>query len=179
MNFIKAFGAFFAISFGGGAAVYSLLAAITEQLSGRPAVFAGLYRMFMYHSAHPFQYLAVVAIVYSFFASVWATRYSDSTAWRRWLQITIVLLISLIVSSVLGGVLWKFHDMQAGHFPESPQIWRDFRWGASTGLLLGPLIVLLSFPLNTITIIAGYAVTHKAPEFLRLRRNPKRGKLRQ
>lgn len=70
MYFAKAFGVFFLISFGGGALIYSILALITEKLFGAPMVFGVLFRMFAYHRGHPFQYIALVAVVYSFFASV-------------------------------------------------------------------------------------------------------------
>ena len=169
MRFAKAFGIFFLTSFGGGVLIYSLLALIAEKLFGEPMVFGILYRMFAYHWEHPFQYIALVAILYSFFASVWATLWSNVTGWLRWVQITLVLGITSLSSCVLGGVLWKFHDMQAGFFPERSKMLSDFLWGASAGLWIGPTIVSLSIPINILALIAGYAVTHRVPIYLAAR----------
>jgi len=83
MYFAKAFGVFFLVSFGGGTLIYSLLALIAEKLFGAPMVFGSLFRMFAYHEEHSFQYIALIAITYSFFASIWATFRSYSSGWRR------------------------------------------------------------------------------------------------
>jgi hypothetical protein len=169
MFFAKAFGIFFIISFGGGVLMYSLLALISERLLGHPWVFGAVYRMFPYHWAHPFQYIFIVATVYSLLASTWATFWSDASGWRRWLQITLVLGISIMASSIPGGILWKFHDMQAGFFPEGSRMVSDFLWGAEAGLWVGPVIVLLSIPLNALALISGYVVTHRVPRYLKSR----------
>ena len=170
MFFIKSFGIFFLLSFGGGVLTYSLLALVMERLVGEPAVFGAWWGMILYHWHHPFQYIAVVAILYSLFAAIWATFWSDSSSgWRRWLEITFILILSLLTSCVCGGILWKLHDMQSGYFPENSKMWADFLWGASEGLTLGPLIVLLSFPLNLLALISGYLATHRVPKFLRSR----------
>lgn len=78
-----------------------------------------------------------------------------------------MLLATLVIGSVLGGVLWKYHDMQAGYFPDGSRMSADFLWGAWTGLWIGPVIVLLSIPLNVLALISGYAVTHRVPIFLK------------
>jgi hypothetical protein len=167
---LKAFCVFFLISFGGGVLAYSLLARISKVILGQPYVFGALYRMFTYHWEHPFQYIAVATIHYSLFASMWVTFWSNASGWRRWVQISLVLIASLLTSGIWGGVLWKYHDMRAGFFPEGGRMLSDILWGASTGFVVGPIIVLLSFPLNAMALIAGYFFTHKVPLVLKSRK---------
>jgi hypothetical protein len=164
--YARAFGLFFLISYGGGVLLYFLLVLLTRALFGEPHVFGALYRMLTYHEQHPFQYIALVALHYSLFASLWTTFRSGTRGAQRYLEITLVLIFTLLTSAVSGGILWKYHDMQAGYFPETAQMLADFLWGAKIGFMLGPFIVLQSIPLNLLALIAGYFFTHRVPSVL-------------
>ncbi|MBM3845872.1 MAG: hypothetical protein FJ405_06260 [Verrucomicrobia bacterium] len=126
----------------------------------RGHVFGGLYRMFLYHESHPFQYIAVVALTYGVIATACALRWSCLAGWRRSAAIIGIIVATVLVASVPGGVLWKIHDMQAGYFTKGAQFWSDLLWGASTGLQAGWLVIALSLPYNIIGLILGYVVTH-------------------
>jgi len=123
-------------------------------------VFGGLYRMFLYHESHPFQYIAVVAVTYGVIATASALRWPRLAGWRRSAAIVGIIVATVLVASVPGGVLWKIHDMQAGFFTTGARFWSDLLWGASTGLQAGWLVIALSLPYNIIGLILGYAVTH-------------------
>jgi hypothetical protein len=149
-------GYFAASAFLLGASGYLALHAVLP----RGYVFGSLYRMLLYHEAHPFQYIAVVALTYAAIATPCAIRWSGSSGWRRTLLIIGVMVASIFAASVPGGILWKIHDMQAGFFTSGSRFWNDLLWGAWTGLEIGWLVIALSLPYNIVGFVSGYAVTN-------------------
>ncbi len=123
-------------------------------------VFGGLYRMFSYHELHPFQYIGVVALTYGAIATPCALRWSRLAGWRRSAAIIGIIVMTVLVASVPGEVLWKIHDMQAGYFTAGARFWSDLLWGASTGLQIGWLVIAFSLPYNIIGLVLDYVVTH-------------------
>ncbi|WP_046759048.1 hypothetical protein [Kordia jejudonensis] len=123
-------------------------------------VFGTLYRMFLYHFAFPLQYIVIPCFFYGIFATLLTKSFRKATTVKRiWLTIAICLL-TIIVSSPFGGMLWNFHDMQAGFFPEnwvSVMIQKGFSWGME----IGWFIILLSIPYNIICGIGCYYLTKK------------------
>ena len=122
-------------------------------------VFGALYRMFLYHWEHPFQYIILACIIYAFCASLGVIWFPNLIKWKQKIFIMAVIMMTILISSVPGGVLWKIHDMQAGRFTEGEQFWLDLYWGAEAGLCLGWAIILLSIPYNIICVAFGYFVT--------------------
>lgn len=152
------------IAIGLGGTAFFLGSAGYVMISGLlGSAFGGLFGMFMYHEAHPFQYIGTVAVVFGLFGTCWVRRFGAVTGWKRPLSILLCLLLTLFVSSFFGGILWKIHDMQAGYFPEGARLWSDLGWGAKQGLLLGWLVILISFPYNLIGLITGGLLLHKLP----------------
>lgn len=152
---LKLFGFFVASAFLISSCAYLLLRSVMPH----GYVFAGLPRMFMYHETHPFQYIAIVALIYGVVATVCVIYRPKLTGWRLRIAAVSIMLVTIVAASVPGGVLWKIHDMQAGFFPTGAEFWKDLLWGASTGLQGGWFVIALSFPYNIIGLIAGYAVT--------------------
>jgi SanA protein len=151
---------YFAVCFVGLAALYWAITSIYDE-----SAFAALYRMFLYHWAHPMQYIGVVALCYALVATIWTVFMKRMrTGLTRFLEILSVILVSLVLACPLGGMLWHFHDMQAGFFPSFWQ--RKLLSGFSEGLLLGPLLILLSIPFNIISLIVGYFATDRVNAFL-------------
>ena len=130
------------------------------------AAFRGLFRMFMYHEAHPFQYIGIVAIVFGIIGSVWVRYFGATEEWKRWLSILLCIMLTILVSSVPGGILWKIHDMQAGYFTEGARFWSDLWWGAKEGLLVGWLVILIPIPYNLIGVLIGGLLLHKLPSVI-------------
>lgn len=122
-------------------------------------VFGALYRMFLYHDAHPFQYIAVACLVFASVASFLTPYCAHLKTWRRFLAIVGLMLGSIIIASIPGGILWSLHDMQAGYFPTGARFWKALAWGATTGLQIGWLIILLSIPYNSVGLVIGYLIT--------------------
>jgi len=136
---------------------------ISSQLG---AAFGGLFRMFMYHEAHPFQYIGIVAVVFGILGAGWVRFFGVTEGWKRWVSILLCIVFTIFVASVPGGILWKIHDMQAGYFTEGARFWRDLWWGAKEGLLVGWFVMLISIPYNLIGIVIGTLLLHKLPSIV-------------
>lgn len=128
--------------------VYALL----HEVLGMQAVFGSMYRMYLYHYQHPYQYIAIFCAVYALAAAWLVTCKPHLQGLRRLLSIALLLLITIALASMAGGVLWKIHDMQAGYFPAGSRFWRDLWWGATNGLLAGWWVLLISTPFNLICL---------------------------
>ncbi|MEO5930656.1 MAG: hypothetical protein ABIR47_12040 [Candidatus Kapaibacterium sp.] len=151
----KLFCYFLAASYIPAAVVHAILKAILP--NGR--VFGSLFHMFLYHERYPYQYIGVVALVYAVVASIGAVLWSATRGWRRWIAIIGIMVGTVIIASVPGGILWSIHDMEAGFYPASDLFWSHIQRDALNGLGLGWLILYLSVPYNIIGLIVGYWVT--------------------
>lgn len=133
---LPAFFVFFLCAFLVTSGMYLLLHAL---LSG--FVFGALFRMFLYHWEHPYQYISLVCLCYAALAAALAPRVA-----RNGRLAILVVLLSPLAASPFGGALWHYHDMLAGFFPPDP--WSKLLRGVGEGLSAGWLILLLSFPYN-------------------------------
>jgi hypothetical protein len=149
----KLFAFYLAASLGSACLGYALLhAAVGDR------VFGALYRMFLYHWEHPFQYIAVVCLIFASVAAIFTPYIARYSGRRRFVAIWGVMIGSVLVASVPGGVLWSIHDMQAGYFPEGGRFWRALGWGASTGAAVGWLVIAASIPYNFLGLIWGHFI---------------------
>ena len=155
---------YFAVCFVGLAALYWAIT-LSKTSIWEGSAFASWYRMFEYHYSHPMQYIGVVAACYALVATIWTVFMKRMrTGLTRFLEILFVIIVSLALACPLGGMLWHFHDMQAGFFPS---FWlRKLREGLSEGLQLGPVLILLSIPFNILSLIVGYFATDRVNAFL-------------
>ena len=149
----KLFGFYLLASFASASLGYLLVGAVMGE-----HVFGGLYRMFLYHLQHPFQYIALACLVFSALAAAFTPRIARLASVPRFVAILGVMLGSVLLASVPGGVLWSVHDMQAGSFPAGARFWGALAWGASTGLQIGWLVIALSLPYNLLGLLAGYFI---------------------
>ena len=147
------FTTYFVVCFCGLGSLYWLVSLL---MNG--SAFAWVPCMFEYQEKHPMQYIGVVAICYAAVAAVWtACMKRRRTGVLRILEVLAVILVALVLACPLGGMLWHFHDMLAGFFPD---FWlRKLLGGFAHGLMIGPLLVFYSFPYNLIGLIVGCFVT--------------------
>lgn len=146
----------FALVFAGLTLYCSAVYLVLRDVVGLQLVFGGLYRMFMYHAQHPFQYIAIFCAVFAAgLASVLAC-WPRARQWPAWALTSLVLLLTVLLGSALGGALWSLHDMQAGFFPPSHRLWQDVGWGVQSGVQVGWLVLLLSVPFNVLCLPAFY-----------------------
>jgi hypothetical protein len=120
---------------------------------------ATLYRMFAYHNQYPFPYIAIVAVVFGMVGSRWIDRYGHTKGNFRWWTMTLAMLVTIVISSPLGGILWQIHDMQHGFIPENYQ--HKLAQGIAWGLELGLPIAVLSVPMNLVGLTIGYLVLNR------------------
>ena len=122
------------------------------------SAFACMPHMFVYHEQHPMQYIGVVAVCYAAVAAIWTARMKRRRIGvLRILEVLAVILVALVLACPLGGMLWHFHDMLAGFFPN---FWlRKLLGGFVDGIEVGPLLIFYSFPYSLIGLIVGYFVT--------------------
>jgi hypothetical protein len=121
---------------------------------------ATLYRMHNYHNAQPLQYVAIIAVVFGVCGALWIKYFGQSRGQRKWLTMTMVIILTVIGSSPIGGILWHIHDMQQGFIPTGAKFWYKLIEGVTGGFLIGWIIVLLSLPLNAIGVVSGYSLLH-------------------
>lgn len=161
MRWPGVFAGCFLSLFAYSAAAYGLL-----HVLGMPQVFGALYRMFMYHEAHALQYIALFCAVHALTVTA-ALRCGPKAAHAHpWLLSVGCLLATSTMASVLGGVLWKIHDMQHGYFPPGARLWQDLWWGAEAGLYLGWQVLALSQPFGLICLPFFLLVTVKGARFM-------------
>lgn len=129
-------------------------------------VFGVWFRMLAYHWQHPIQYILIPC----FFYGIIATLISDTFTRRKisgqvFLTFEIIIL-TIILSSPFGGMLWLYHDMQAGFFPTNwvgTMITKGFSWGIESGWL----IIGLSIPYNIFGSVFCYFLTKKGSELFK------------
>jgi H+/Cl- antiporter ClcA len=131
---------------------------------------ATLYRMHNYHNGQPLQYIAIIAVVFGAFGALWIKYFGQSRGRRKWLTMTMVIVLTIVGSSPIGGILWHIHDMQHGFIPAGAKIWGKLIDGIIGGLLIGWIIVLLSIPLNLIGVVSGYSLLHSLSKSSRNRK---------
>ncbi|MBF9221317.1 hypothetical protein [Hymenobacter ruricola] len=145
-------GYYWLTSFGCAAAGYGLLWLL---LPGHH-VFGAPYRMILYHEAHPLAYIALCCGCFGPLAAVATDAFRRRGRWGRLGVVGLLALATVALSSPLGGLLWHWHDMQAGYFPAD---WpRQLVAGAAEGLTTGWLIVLLSVPYNVLGLLVCYGL---------------------
>lgn len=138
---------------------YALAAVLTVTQGGHhPASpFGALYRMFLYHWAHPLAYIALPCFWYSVLAASLAPQIAALRIAQRIASTWVLCLGAVLLATPFGGMLWHWHDMQAGHFPAG---WpAKLLGGAADGVQIGPAIILLSVPYNLIGLIAAVPLT--------------------
>jgi hypothetical protein len=78
----------------------------------------------------------------------------------------LIIILTVTISSPLGGMLWHLHDMLAGHFPKK-WLWRIIRYGYREGIQFGWFIIILSVPYNIVGTIASFFIMKTISEFPR------------
>lgn len=121
-----------------------------------PHVFVSMFRMPSYHVAYPYQYIAVISLSYAPIATF--VNHLKKIISFKYVYL-IILSLTIICSSFFGGILWTIHDMEAGYYPEGQRFIDNLLIGAVAGLDYGWLLILLSFPINLISIYLGFKIT--------------------
>lgn len=149
-------------SFASATAVYYLLWLIMPH----HYVFGAPNRMFLYHVDHPIQYISIPCFFYGFFANLFAAKFSKAKIIKRILLTLAIVVLTVLISSPFGGMLWHLHDMLAGYFPSGWPL-KMITYGTSWGIGVGWLIIGISIPYNIIGTILCYFITKKGIEIFK------------
>jgi len=121
-------------------------------------VFGAFYRMILYHWENPMSYISLPCFFFGIIAPYLTKGFLTKTFFKQLLTLFIIITLTIILSSPLGGMLWHYHDMKAGYFPNNWFV-KIVSQGSLEGLQLGWLIILLSFPYNILgSIISFYLI---------------------
>lgn len=142
--------------FAGTALFSSVVFAVLQHVFEMRMVFAAMYRMFLYHLQHPYQYISLFCAVFASCLVLLLSAWPRVRRWPAWLLMPVVMVLTVLLASALGGALWKLHDMQAGYFPEGTRFWSDLWWGVESGVQLGWWLLLRSLPFNLLCLPAFY-----------------------
>jgi hypothetical protein len=123
-------------------------------------VFGFPMRMAAYHYDHPVAYILIPCFFYSVLASLVADYFRKAKILKRILLTILIVLMTVLLSCPFGGMLWNFHDMQAGYFPNN---WMNvlFVKAPVMGLEWGFLIIASAIPYNLIGTVICYFLTLK------------------
>lgn len=119
--------------------------------------FSTFYGRYSYHLMHPLQFIAVPCFVFSVLAVIFSDIFEKSSILKQILLTLLLAFLTVLISSPLGGILWHFHDMLAGHFPQN-WLWKLIRYGFREGIQLGWLIIILSIPYNFIGLFVSFFI---------------------
>ena len=123
-------------------------------------VFGFPWRMAAYHYDHPIAYILIPCFFYSVIASLVADYFLQAKKLKRILLTVLIVLLTVLLSCPFGGMLWNFHDMQAGYFPNN---WKNvlFAKAPMMGLQWGFAIIASAIPYNLIGTVICYFLTLK------------------
>lgn len=126
-------------------------------LSGQNA-FGSYFRMMPYHQQHPVFFILIPCFFYTVIATYFTSNIDKLTKTKQFIVVFKIIILTILISCPIGGILYFYYDMAAGHFPPN---WIEIllKRGISTGFHLGWLIILLSFPYNIIGVICCYFLT--------------------
>jgi len=115
-------------------------------------------RMSAYHYEHPIPYILIPCFVYSVIASLLSETFLKVNKGKRILLTVLIVLLTVFFSCPFGGMLWYYHDMQAGFFPDN---WLSIllTQAPMMGWRWGFLIVGIAIPYNLIGSVICYFLT--------------------
>ena len=151
----------FAPAYFGGIAAYNAL----EWLGFSP--FFEPMHMPPHHLAHHQQYIALVAVFYGLFSTLWALHFGSARGWRRWCGIALCFLGVVICSGAVGGPLYYIHDFQSGYWPSHEMVERQLVNGIPEGIFAGAFVMALSIPLNVLALLCGALLTARLPQLVK------------
>ena len=120
-----------------------------------------------YHLVFYQQYIALVAGFYGLFSTMWALHFASSQGWRRWCGIALCFVGVVVCSGAAAGPLFIVHDYQAGYWPSQAQAQQQLLNAIPEGVVVGAIVVVLSFPLNVLALLCGAFVTTHLPRLFK------------
>ncbi len=129
-------------------------------------VFGSVFRMLPYHYQFPLQYIVIPCFFYGVLANLFANNFKKSKITKQMFLTLLIIVLTIFISLPFGGILWHFHDMKAGFFPEK-WMFKLVNKGVASGFGIGWYIILLSIPYNILGAIVCFFLTKKGAEICR------------
>lgn len=126
--------------------------------------FAGLYRMYCYHWLHPFQFMFIPCFVFSVLAVAFSGKFKKASIPKQIGFTVLIIFLTILISSPLGGMLWHLHDMLAGYFPKNWFL-KLVKYGFREGMQLGWIIIICSVPYNIIGMLTSFFILRTISDF--------------
>lgn len=121
-------------------------------------VFGFQIRMFLYHWQYPLGYITIMCTMFAFTATRFLNLFRRERTLDRIALTAAVILVTVLLGSPLGGILWHYHDIKEGYWPGSYGWKKLFIKGPVEGLIAGWLIILTSIPYAYIGAVACYFI---------------------
>jgi len=104
-------------------------------LLGRPPIVIAvpLAHVTQYQNQYPLPYLVAIAFMFALVGTVWLTAIAPRAYRLHSLQIALVPFLTVLLVGPFWGMLWAYHDMQAGFFPDTPHMIDYLLFGAQYG----------------------------------------------
>lgn len=150
----------FLFSLAGSFAVWSATAALLRAVWPGRDVFAAAYGMIMYPEAHPYAFIGVVSVAFACVAAIAGPALARLSGGRRVAALVGVVVGAVVVAGVPGGLLYTALDIQAGFVPPSYTLRANLMSNAMNGLMLGPILAVMSVPFSVVALLAGVGVLH-------------------
>lgn len=119
------------------------------------SVFGALMLMYLYHYEYPINFISIPCFFFGIFATMFTDRFIKKPTGSRVVLLMLILFLTVLFSSPIGGMLWHYYDMQAGFFPKN-WLTKIITIGTEEGLEVGWFIVLISIPYNVIIAVSWY-----------------------
>jgi hypothetical protein len=109
-------------------------------------------------------YIFIVCFFYSIFAALFANKFAKSGIPKQIGWMALIIALTILASSPLGGILTYYLDMEQGYFPDN---WLCILLtkGVSDGILSGWFFIVISFPYNILCAVGGYFLTKAGSKY--------------
>jgi hypothetical protein len=111
------------------------------------------------------QYIGVICFVFGIVANTYRKRFATTRFISQIGWTIFVITLTILLASPLGGMLWIYHDMQAGFFQDH-WMFKLVEGGIMRGFFMGWYIVFLAFPYNLLCAIGGFFILKKGNTYL-------------
>lgn len=129
-------------------------------------VFGAWIRMYLYHWEHPLQFILIPCFFYGIIASTISEKFAKIKLPGQIFLTLAIILLTILISSPFGGMLWHYYYMKSGYFPLN-WLSKMIVNGFSDGISIGWFIILLSIPYNILGCICCFFITRTGSKLFR------------
>src|SRR3970040_2116710 len=90
-----------------------------------------------YLNRYPIPYLLSIAFIFALVSALWYAVITDTFPRFRWFQIAMIPFLVVLLTGPVWGMLWVYHDMEAGFFPDFPGMMGYLLFRAQQGVACG------------------------------------------